>query len=204
VVRWHVIKSKDSNSDGTCDVLEDAVVWYENWGDGGWLYAFAGKAGNPGGGDDPTDDLILVEVPIDPYYVVARWWVIYSNGTSAFYNGHNPVADLKITGAEAHWTGMVFGVGDFFEASDYVDFISLLGENEGGVKYYVQNRAAGNGTWTAGTQVSNSLPTTPPTYPAWWDQPTDADTDDATDNAGDDVKDAWWWATRNYWGNQPW
>lgn len=189
VMAWYVFKAVDTNSNALCDNLattNEGNAWDSSWGTLGQRYVFAAEAGNGG-----ADDIIRLNMPVSAGLQEVRWSIGYSNGSNALTNKHTPLTDHLITGSEAHWTGMVFGVGNFDSVNgNYVDFITLRGANStGAVKAKIAYRTSGSGSWTLSAYGSDVAL---PTAKSEWKQPTDNDFDTVKDNGGDDAKDAWW------------
>lgn len=194
VMSWKLFRATDSNSNGLCDNLVYDGEWEDDWGVLGRRYVFAADAGR-----GAADDIIMVTVPVTSGVEEANWSIAYSNGSTALTDIHWPLAGSNqhyISGAENHWTGMVFGVGDFNGANG-VDFITLRGANStGAVKARIAYRAAGTGSWTLG---SFSTDTVLPTAKAAWDQPSEDMPDGLLDDGGDDAAGTWWCTTCDAW-----
>ncbi|MBM4352662.1 MAG: hypothetical protein FJ109_02535 [Deltaproteobacteria bacterium] len=195
-MNWYVVKSKDTNANGRCDALElIANAWTSDAGDMGQILWFAGDFGAPNGSSG--QDLVRVKV-LDS---AVQWYVMYSNGSSAFTNGHTPVSDMFI-GNDEHFRAKIFAVGNIRGTqSDIVDDFVALVDNEANddrLRWYC---AANNGgsptpTWTVYSTLT-------PSTKACWDQATDWDDwNSSKDNGGDDIREDWWCKTCDVWYNE--
>jgi hypothetical protein len=188
-VDWWVATAVDSNSDGDCDSLQSPTQWANNLGDIGQTIWFSGAFSG-----SSADDLVRVKVYTNG---AAEWYVAESNGSNAFSGSGTKVSDMRVTGSEVHWTGKVFGVGDF-NGTGYDDFVALT--DEGGSSSPLEATIAmnsGGSTWSVGS--TNELPSSG----VDWQIPTDWDdqTPVVRDNGGDDAKETWWCPTCDYWFN---
>lgn len=193
IMRWRILRAVDTNANGLCDSLSDDGQWAADWAALGQHHFFAANAGN-----GTADDIVRVGLPVSPGVQEANWSVGYSNGSDALENFHTPVTDLLVSGVEAHWTGMVFGVGNFDTINgDGVDFVTVRGASVGGaVRAQIAYRIVSSGDWTLSALGANVAL---PTAKAAWNQPTDEDDTATKDNGGDDAKDVWWCKTCDEW-----
>lgn len=192
---WHVVRGKDTNSDGRCDTLElMPSLWATGIGDQGQVLWFSGDFGAPY--SYVGDDLVRVKVGDD----TVSWWVMYSNGSSAFTNGHTAVSNMHM-GEDVHFRGKIFGVGNMrgTQANIRDDFIALVDNRSDTdslrIYYASNNGGAPTSTWSS-YYINATLDQ------MVWDQATDWDDWNWTlDNGGDDVRLDWFGESCDVWYN---